>query len=175
MFPLESQDFSESQYKSFRLGIGIETVFPTYGFDAILYYKKINASVFLGMPFSSNKTSRVRNVDYMYNIRLGYDFAAFQNENGYTNFYFGSGFSYINEKDIVKGFSGNGTINGVHFFIGGRILTSTVRFLKSIGGHIELGLNTWEFSNSVLFKNNANVDYNFPKIYYSFGIYYYIK
>ena len=40
MFPLESQDFSESQYKSFRLGIGIETVFPTYGFDAILYIKK---------------------------------------------------------------------------------------------------------------------------------------
>ena len=170
-----SQDSLNNKLKEIkRLGIGFDAASAIYG-PCINYYSNIWLVGFTyGLPQSSDSHGVLKQFDYSLYFRaaiaLGYWYSAIS----FWPIYIGTGYNFIHENSNVLGYSGDGTISSFSFYLGTRLIDFKEGFFSHIGTHLELGYTIWNYSNSLLEKNNSDREYNLPGFYFSVGAYYYI-
>lgn len=170
-----SQDSMDTKLKEIkRLGIGFDAVSVNYG-PCINYYSNIWLIGFTyGLPQSSDSHGVLKQFDYSLYFRAAITLGYWYSSISFWPIYIGAGYNFIQEKSNVLEYSGDGTISSFSFFAGTRLLEFKEGFFSHIGTHIELGYTIWNYSNSLLSKNNSDTEYNFSNFYYSVGAYYYI-
>ena len=89
--------------------------------------------------------------------------------------YIGTGYNYIQEKNNVLEFSGDGSISSFSFYVGTRLRAILKKDFSQISARIlTRAQDNMELLNLLLKKNNSDREYNFSNFYYSVGAYYYI-
>jgi hypothetical protein len=95
------------------------------------------------------------------------------NDISFWPIYIGTGYTYIDEKENVMEFSGQGYNTGYSIFLGTRLIEADHPIFSYLGAHLELGYTFWGYSNSVLKKNLSAQEYNYSNFYFSVGACYY--
>jgi hypothetical protein len=170
-----SQDSLDTKLKDIkRLGIGFEGVGVNYG-PCINYYSNIWLIGFTyGLPQSSDYHGVLKQFDYSLYFRAAIAIGYWYSSISFWPIYIGTGYNFIQEKSSILGYSGDGTISSFSFYAGTRLLEFKEGFFSHIGTHFEFGYTFWNYSNSLLSKNNSDTEYNFSNFYYGVGAYYYI-
>ena len=170
-----SQDSMDTKLKEIkRLGIGFDAASVNYG-PCINYYSNIWLIGFTyGLPQSSDSHGVLKQFDYSLYFRAAITFGYWYSSISFWPIYIGTGYNFIKEKSNILGYSGDGTISSFSFYIGTRLIEFKEGFFSHIGTHFELGYTIWNYSNSLLEKNNSDREYNLSSFYYSVGAYYYI-
>ena len=155
------------------IGAGFETNNPSYGIHSLLYYKDLTVGFTYILPSSSSTNDKVQEIKNGFTSKIGISPLQIYGTRFVFPIYLGFAYSYINEKSKVLEFTGNGKITATHFFIGFLIIPDKQDFFHRLGVHFEFGISNWNYDNSILMKNNASINYNYPKFYSRVGIYYF--
>jgi hypothetical protein len=171
-------NFAQNKYLNdatdLSVGVGAETNNPSYGVHSLLYYKDLTVGFTYILPLSSSTNDKVQEIKNGFTAKIGISPLQIFGTRFVFPIYLGFAYSYINEKSKVLEFTGSGKITATHFFIGFLVIPDKQDFLHRLGVHFEFGISNWNYNNSILKKNNANIIYNYPKFYSSVGIYYFI-
>jgi len=170
----QAQDSLDTRLQMKRLGVGLDNTVITFGPHINYYTNQFLFSFTYGLSSSNNSNNVIKQFENSLYFRTALSFGYWGSDKGFWPIYLGIGYNYINEKDKVLEFEGDGTISSFSFFLGTKLIEFDEGFLRNFGTHLELGYTAWNYSNSILEKNKSTQKYNFPKFYFSIGIYYYI-
>ena len=167
-----SQDEILEKSTQFTMGIGYDLNPPSYGIQLTTFYKVLNFGFTYYMPASSSEKV-IKEIQNGFIVKAGIAPLFLYNVKYVFPIYVGFGYSIINEKDEVLDYSGNGKINGFHYFAGFKALPDKSNFWGRFGAHLELGYSSWNYDDSILQKNNSEREYNYSQFFFSFGLSYY--
>ena len=167
-----AQDDIIKRTSQITMGIGYDINPPSYGIHLTGFYKVFNFGFTYDMPVSSSEKV-IQEIKNGFIIKAGIAPLFFLDSKYIFPIYIGFGYSLINEKDKVLEFSGDGKINGYHYFAGFKVLPGKSDFWGSFGAHLELGYSSWNYDDSILKKNNSETEYNYSKFFFSIGLSYY--
>lgn len=169
-----AQDSLDTRLKMKRLGVGFDNTAITFGPHINYYSNQFLFSFTYGLPSSNNSNNVIKQFDNSLYFRTALSFGYWSSTNSFWPIYLGVGYNYISEKDKVLEFEGDRSISSFSFFLGTRLIEFEEGFWRNFGTHLELGYTAWNYSSSLLEKNKSSKKYNFPKLYFSIGICYYI-
>jgi hypothetical protein len=158
-----------------RFSIGYELTHPQSALNTHIYYRGFLFRYAYGSSRSTGDPDKlITDVKNAHHLKLSLTFASLQGPMGYAPIYLGFGKSYINEKKNVQGFTGNGQIVGTHYFAGIYFMSYRRGLPKHIGVYFEIGGSSWNFDNSVLYKNNADLKYQYMGLHMTLGVNYHL-
>ena len=170
----QAQDSLDIRLQMKRLGIGIDAAGLTAG-PQILYYNSGWIFGFTyGLPNSNIAKDVIKVFERTLYLRAALSFGYITTNNSFWPLYIGTGFAFIDEKDKVLDFEGSGSNFGYTIYLGTRLIELNNPTFSNIGVHLELGYTYWDYSNSVLTKNQSDKKYNYSNFYFSVGACYYI-
>lgn len=172
----ELLDTLETPKPDLKIGIGYELSQPSVALNSFLYYKGLMVRYAYGFAGETSKPDKmIKDIKNSHSISLAYEVGAMWNKICYLPIYLGVRKSFVNEAKDVQGFKGNGSIDGMQYFIGINFLSSRNNFFKHFGGFVEIGKADWNYDKSILVKNNTGLKYNYSNFYFTMGLLFYIK
>lgn len=156
-----------------RFGINAEAIQPSGALGSYFYFQGFGFSYSYGFSSSKSETY-LRDIKNVHHFKISVTALSLQNFRSYIPIYIGIGKSYYFEKSTVQGYTGDGTIESFQYFLGLRLLSDRKPFFNTLGVYIEFGKYNWNFDNSILKKNNADLIYNVHDFYFVMGLTLYI-
>jgi hypothetical protein len=100
----------------------------------------ISLGVTYGLPAKSQKSSKtIRELDRSFRYNICWAFGALTNKHMYCPLSIGIGKTYADENAVVKGYQGDGMIEGTHYFLAIKDLWTDFPVQRLFGVHFEIG------------------------------------
>jgi hypothetical protein len=159
---------------SFKMGLGFGLQSISRVIYISSYSKGFGLDLGYGLGQSKGTDSYILQNKNSINAKFYITIASLRSDVSYDPIYLGIGYTKIYEKSRVLEFEGPGEINGLHYFIGYRFFTGKPLVNLNLGVNIEIGINKWNYNNSVLNKYGESSKYDYQKFYIGLGVTYYI-